>query len=287
MVKIWKSEDHLTAPIAMAVARVMVGGCYSDVDVLAAVNATSGLAIVGLQLPITLQELNDTFGPRTPSITTSIPALGVYRFGHKIKGAFRCEYCIFPDGVQRRDAAFEYASNSPPFEGKSILAVPLQPPRATKRASQREAGESGLTPAGKATRSKPTEADLLVTIEERDETIEERDETIAERDETIAERDKTIAERDKTIAERDYGILQLKVRFVKHHHSSTIIISSRGIFSSFSFFKVACCFFLPGAPRCCFAAARVSSRASSRVSSRASSRASSQAAAREHRSLYK
>jgi hypothetical protein len=82
------------------------------------------------------------------------------------------------------------------LKAKVFFAVSVQPPRATKRASQREAGESGLTPAGKATRSKPTEADLLVTIEKRDETIEELHDTIEERDATIEKLHDTITERD-------------------------------------------------------------------------------------------
>ena len=99
MARKWKAEEHITAPIAVAVARMTKGGCYADDDLVAVVNATAGLAIAGLQLPITRQELNDTFGPRTPSITTSMPALGVYRFGHKIGKEQRCEYCFFPEGA--------------------------------------------------------------------------------------------------------------------------------------------------------------------------------------------
>jgi hypothetical protein len=261
----WRKENHLNDPIAIAASLAQTGETsIADDDLVEIVNAST---TTGFRL-VTRDDVNNALGNKQAGFS-AITELGIYRRGHKIGGVVRFEYYITGDDAdRRRTAESAYAGVEPPFLiGKNLFDgnnKTQQQTRPAKRASQREAGESGLTPAGKATRSKlgRSMSDLLVTIEERDE--------------TIAECNETIEERDKTIAERDYEILQLKVRFVKHHHSSTIIISpTRGIFSSFSFFKVACCFFLPGAPRCCFA------------SSRASSRASSQAAAREHRSLYK
>jgi hypothetical protein len=71
-------------------------------------------------LPLTRENLNDTFGPRQASMYTPHLEIGVYRRSHKIGGEIRCEYYIVGEGdVLRKVAANQYASREPPYFAKS------------------------------------------------------------------------------------------------------------------------------------------------------------------------
>jgi hypothetical protein len=117
----WKKVDHPTNPVSLAVARVSTGQkSFTDDEVVAFVNAALVSAIGGLVLPLTRENLNDTFGPRQASMYTPHLEIGVYRRSHKIGGEIRCEYYIVGEGdVLRKVAANQYASREPPYFAKS------------------------------------------------------------------------------------------------------------------------------------------------------------------------
>ena len=189
----WKEVDHLADPVSLAVARVSTGQkSFTDDEVVAVVNAAPVSAIGGLVLPLTRQNLNDTFGPRRASRYTPHTAIGVYRRSHDIGNEIRCEYYIVGEGDVRREiAARECTSREPAYFAKSsrILfdvspepeqLVPAQqtpPPKTKKRstASRHQGAKSGATPDAK----RGTQQDKDVIIKQLRATITELREQLA------------------------------------------------------------------------------------------------------------